>query len=86
MTNTEIRQMDCTGKSVILVPGKQARCVRQNQTASHLTVQFVLPGALDGGDDIHIFCPAEDLDKVAAVVQEMGGDFSKAVLFSEGAA
>ena len=86
MTNTEIRKMDFTGKSVILVPGNQARCVRQNQTASHLTVQFVLPGALDGGDDLHILCPVEDVDKVAAAVQEMGRDFSKAVLFSEGAA
>jgi hypothetical protein len=87
MTKTEIRKMDFTGKSVILVPGKQARCVRQNQTASHLTVQFVLPGALEGGDDdLHIFCPAKDVDRVAAVVQEMGGDISKAVLFSERAA
>jgi hypothetical protein len=82
MTNTEIRKMDCTAKSLVLVRGSQARCVLQNSTASRLTVQFALTSFLPDGEDLHIFCTPEDTEKVAGVVKQMGGDFSKATLIT----
>jgi hypothetical protein len=80
MTNTEIRGMDCTAKDIILVRGSQVRCVLQNQTASRLSAQFVLTSFLPNGDDLHIFCTPADVEKIAGVVKQMGGDFSKATL------
>jgi hypothetical protein len=78
--NYEIRNMDCSSSSVILVRGAQAKHLRRNPTASHLRTEFVLPDFLDD-DDLHIFTTgkAEDVGNVAKVVQQAGGDFSKAV-------
>jgi len=76
MTNTQLRKADCSKAKVITVKGSQARCVRQNSTAQHLTLEFKLPGAL-ADDDLHIFCTPEDADKVSACLAEAGGDFSK---------
>jgi len=82
MNNYEIRTMDCSEKKVVLVRGTQAKHVRRNPTASHLKAEFVLPGVLDDGDELHIFTTnnEKDLTNVAKVVQEIGFDFSKAVV------
>ena len=81
--NYEIRNRDCSSSKVVLVRGVQAKHLRRNSTASHLRTEFVLPGFLDG-DDLHIFTTGntEDIGNVAKVVQEAGGDFSKAVMLT----
>lgn len=82
MNNYEIRSMNCSEKKVVLVRGVQAKHVRRNPTASHLKAEFVLPGVLDDGDDLHIFTTNDenDVTNVAKVIQKMGFDFSKAVV------
>ena len=82
MNNYEIRTMDCSETKVVLVRGTQAKHVHRNPTASHLKAEFVLPGVLDNGDDFHIFTTSDEKDvtNVAKVIQEMGFDFSKAVV------
>jgi translation initiation factor 1 (eIF-1/SUI1) len=82
MNNYEIRIMDCSEKKVVLVRGVQAKHVRLNPTASHLKAEFVLPGVLDDGDELHIFTTNDEKDvtNVAKVIQKMGFDFSKAVV------
>lgn len=82
MTNYEIRTMDCSTRQVVLVTETQAKCVRDNPTAAHLKTEFVLPGLLNDGGALHVFTTNEekDLRTVAKVIQEMGGDFSKAVV------
>jgi hypothetical protein len=49
-----------------------------------ITAEFVLPGLLPEGGDLHTFTTnAEaDLANVTKVVKEMGGDFYKAVVVS----
>jgi hypothetical protein len=81
--NYEIRNMDCSNSKVVLVRGIQVEHLRRNPTASHLGTEFVLQGFLDG-DDLHIFTSgnSEDLGHVAKVVQDAGGDFSKAVMLT----
>src|ERR1019366_7860180 len=81
--NYEIRNRDCTSSKVVLVRGVQAKHLRRNPSASHLTTEFVLQGFLDG-DDLHIFTTgnSEELENVAKVVREVGGDFSKAVMLT----
>ena len=68
---------------VVLVRGIQAKHLRRNPKASHLKAEFVLQGFL-GDDDLHIFTTGnnEDVDNVAKVVREAGGDFSKAVVLT----
>jgi predicted secreted acid phosphatase len=82
MNDYEIRSMDCSNKKVVLVRGAQAKHVRRNPTASHLKVEFVLRGVLDDGDDLHTFTTNDkkDVTNVGKVIQEMGFDFSKAVV------
>jgi hypothetical protein len=81
--NYEIRTMDCSRSKVVLVRGVQAKHLRKNLTASHLKAEFVLQGFLEG-DDLHIFTTGnkEDVGNVSKVVQEAGGDFSKAVMIT----
>jgi hypothetical protein len=62
MNNYEIRTMDCSKKSLVLVRGAQAKHVRRNPTASHLKAEFVRPGALEDGEDLHIFTTNEEKD------------------------
>ena len=82
MNNYEIRTTDCSEKKVVLVRGAQAKHVHRNPTASHLKAEFVLPGMLDDGDELHIFTTNDekDLTNVAKVIQKMGFDFSRAVV------
>ena len=81
--NDEIRNMDCSRSSVVLVRGVQARHLRRNSTASHLKTEFVLQGFLED-DDLHIFTTgrSEEVENVARAVRNIGGDFSKAVLLN----
>lgn len=82
MNNYEIRTTDCSEKRVVVVRGAQAKHVRRNPTASHLKAEFVLPGMLDDGDELHIFTTNDekDLTNITEIVQKMGFDFSKATL------
>lgn len=68
----------------MLVRGVQAKHLRNNPTASHLKSEFVLQAFLDG-DDLHVFTTGdiEEVENVAKVVREIGGDFSKAVLLAQ---
>ena len=63
--------------------GVQAKHLRRNLTASHLKAEFVLKGFLED-DDLHIFTTGkpEEVENVAKVVREAGGDFSKAVMLN----
>jgi hypothetical protein len=81
--NFEIRNMDCSRSTVVLVRGGQAKHLRRNSTASHLKTEFVLQGFLED-DDLHIFTSgrSEEVESVAKAVRNIGGDFSKAVLLS----
>lgn len=81
--NYEVRNLDCSKSKVVLVRGIQAKHLRRNPKASHLKAEFVLQGFL-GDDDLHIFTTgnSEDMENVARVVQEAGGDFSKAVVLT----
>ena len=77
----EIRNMDCSRSSVVVVRGVQAKHFRRNSTASHLKTEFVLQGFL-ADDDLHIFTTgrSDDVEEVAKAVRNIGGDFAKAVL------
>jgi hypothetical protein len=82
-SNFEIRNMDCSRSSVVLIRSGQAKYLRKNATASHLTTEFVLRDFLEG-DDLHIFTTgrSEEVEGVAKTVRNIGGDFSKAVLLN----
>jgi len=80
-SNDEIRNMDCSRSSVVLVRGVQAKHFCRNSTASHLKTEFVLEGFLED-DDLHVFTTgrSDEVEHVAKAVRDIGGDFAKAVL------
>ena len=82
MKNQDIRTIDCSDEKVILVRGVEAKDVRSNPTASHLRAEFVLPGALADGEELHIFTTRDEIDltNVTKLIRELGFDVSEAVV------